>query len=99
MVTAGLDLRREMQRLQRSAAGLEMYNEIARLQHLAKRRRPGAWTSAEDARDLERLTQWQRLRDALQALFDRLCTLEDANLLALHGQGTIDADALSSARG
>jgi ATP-dependent Clp protease ATP-binding subunit ClpA len=97
LVTAGLDLRREMQRLERSAAGLEMHNEIARLAHLAKRHRPGAWTSAEDASDLDRLGQWQRLRDAQQALFGRICALEDANLLALYGRGTLDADGLARA--
>jgi ATP-dependent Clp protease ATP-binding subunit ClpA len=89
IVTSGLQLRRDMQRLQRSAAGLEMHNEIARLEQIEKSRRRG-WTSAEDFLELERLSMWRRLRDRFDALLHEVCALEDASVLALHGHGTFE---------
>jgi ATP-dependent Clp protease ATP-binding subunit ClpA len=97
VVTAGLELRREMQRLQRSAAGLEMHNEIARLEQIEKSRRRGSWQSPEDARDSERLNTWRRLRDRFDALLQTMCALEDDSVLALHGHGTLDAAEIETA--
>jgi hypothetical protein len=90
LVTKCLEVRREMQRLQSSAAGLELENEISRLQHLEGSRRPGKWTSPDEALDREQLKTWCRLRDEFLTLLGRTYALEDEGLLRLYGQRVVD---------
>jgi ATP-dependent Clp protease ATP-binding subunit ClpA len=95
LVTAGLDLRREMQQLQRCSAGLEMHNQIVRLEHLVKRHGPDGYKSPEGAQELQQLEQWRGLRDGFAGLFERVCVLDDETLLGVHEHGALDATQLA----
>lgn len=92
-VTACMDLRRDLQKLFRGSAALEMDNEIHRLQLLEERARKGKHLSPDDARRLARLATWRQIRTGLDELFAQACTLEDKALLALLGEApTVHAD-------
>ncbi|HYV38496.1 MAG TPA: AAA family ATPase [Gemmataceae bacterium] len=95
VVTELLDLRRNLQKLFRSPAALEMDNEIHRLQLLEKRAARGKRLRPDDIRRLSRLAAWRAIRADLHELFARVCSHEDEALLGLLGNGPIDAEEIS----
>src|SRR5262249_14215630 len=95
--TAGgcVELRRDVQRLERCSAVRELLNEIFRLERIEKRVREGKWVSpSEDTQRLGRLAQFRKLRDELRQSWDGAVELEDEALLRLHSQEALDHERL-----
>jgi hypothetical protein len=89
------ELRRDLQRLFRCPAALEMDNEIHRLQLLEKRLLRSKRIGPDDARRLSRLASWRELRISFDTLFTDTCALENQALLGLLGQEELDRGALA----
>jgi ATP-dependent Clp protease ATP-binding subunit ClpC len=95
--TAGgcVELRRDVQRLERCSAVRELLNEIFRLERIEKRVREGKWVSpSEDTQRLGRLAQFRKLRDELRQAWEGAVELEDEALLRLHSQEALDHERL-----
>jgi ATP-dependent Clp protease ATP-binding subunit ClpC len=88
------ELRRDLQKLFRCPAALEMDNEIHRLQLLEQRVARGHRLSPDNIRRLARLASWQEIRTGLDELFGRICSLEDDALLGLLGREPLDRDTM-----
>jgi ATP-dependent Clp protease ATP-binding subunit ClpA len=82
-VTACMNLRRDVQKLNRSSAALEMDNEIHRLQLVERRTKRGKPIDADDARRLSRLAAWREVRHGINDLYATACHLEEEGLLGL----------------
>ena len=82
-VTACMNLRRDVQKLMRCSAALEMDNEIHRLKLIEERLRKGRATGPDDLRRLGRLSEWRKIRRSIDDVFAAACVLEDDGLLGL----------------
>jgi ATP-dependent Clp protease ATP-binding subunit ClpC len=82
-VTACMNLRRDVQKLMRCSAALEMDNEIHRLRLIEERLRKGRATGPDDLRRLGRLSEWRKIRRGIDDVFAAACALEDDGLLGL----------------
>jgi ATP-dependent Clp protease ATP-binding subunit ClpA len=90
-----VELRRDVQRLERCSAVTELLNDIFRLERLETRLREGKQVSpSEDATRLNRLPQLRKIRDDLEGLHAQAFALEDEALLALYSQEELDHDRL-----
>ena len=90
-----VDLRRDVQRMERCSAVTELLNEIFRLERMEERLRQGKRvSSSEDSARLDRLPKSRRIRDDLEGLREQSFALEDAALLALHSQQELDHERL-----
>ena len=87
-------LRRDLQRLFRCPAALEMDNEIHRLQFLEKRSAKGGRLRPDDIRRLGRLASWREIRASFNDLFAQTCNLENQALLGLLGPEPLDGATL-----
>jgi ATP-dependent Clp protease ATP-binding subunit ClpA len=88
-------LRRDLQKLFRCSAALEMDNEIHRLQLLEKRLFKRGRFGPEDVRRMSQLASWRELRTNFDALFTNTCALEDQTLLGLLRQEGFNRGAVN----
>ena len=92
-----VELRRDVQRMERCSAVTELLNEIFRLERIEKRLREGRRVSpSEDTARLGRLSHFRKVRDDLEELRRESYALEDEALLALYGQEPMDRARLAS---
>lgn len=93
-----VELRRDLQAVQRCATMREILNEIFRVERLEKRLREGKKLhQAEEFASLGKLSLYRRLRDALEEQSRAAGEREDAVLLALHAQAPCDDQEAAAA--
>ena len=93
IVAACMNLRRDLQKLNRCSAALEMDNEIHRLQFVQRRANRGKLVEPDDARRLNRLAAWREVRRGIDDLFAATCKLEEHGLLGLVSTDPADRGA------
>ncbi len=86
-----VELRRDVQALERCPAVRELLNEIFRLEGIERRIRERKWVPPdEDTQYLGRLSQFRKLRDELDGIRSAALAVEDEALLALYGRQEMD---------
>lgn len=89
------DMRRLVQRLDRSPAAWDVRNEVARVETLERRGISPSKLTDEERRALGRLPERRKTVEAHRALSERVVELEDEGLYAVLGRGTYDVQALA----
>lgn len=100
-VTACMNLRRDLQKVLRGPAALEMDNEIHRLQLIEQRLHKGKAVAPDDARRLSRLASWREIRRGFDELLAAACVLEEDGVLGLISSSVAagNAEAMASLPG
>ena len=89
-----LQLRREMQQIQRNHVGIGIYNTIYQLETLQKRHDEKHRLHPDEVTQLNELPRWKKIRDTLETLFGEVCSLEDETLLNLYSLAEIQGTHL-----
>jgi ATP-dependent Clp protease ATP-binding subunit ClpA len=90
------ELRREAQNLSRSAAALDIRNQIFNLERIAKRLARKKWADAEAMHSLGRLPELKRGIEKLDEAAERIAAYEDEILLCFYGRETGDKNVLQT---